>query len=83
VNGELEGLEEALRDAAASLAPGGVLAVLSYHSGEDRIAKQTFRDLDGDEFEEVYRKPRTATPEEIRSNPRSRSAKLRALRRTG
>jgi 16S rRNA (cytosine1402-N4)-methyltransferase len=82
VNGELEGLDEALEGCARSLAPGGVLAVLSYHSGEDRIVKQTFRGMAGDEFEEVFRKPATAGPEEIRSNPRSRSAKLRALRRS-
>jgi 16S rRNA (cytosine1402-N4)-methyltransferase len=81
VNGELEGLEDALHGAAASLAPGGVLAVLSYHSGEDRIAKQTFRGLANDGFEELYRKPLIAAPDEISRNPRSRSAKLRALRR--
>ena len=82
VNGELEGLGEALHSSASCLAPGGVLAVLSYHSGEDRIAKTTFRDLaGGEEFEELMRKPMTPTQEETARNPRSRSAKLRAIRR--
>jgi len=81
VNGELEGLAEALRDAAESLAPEGTLAVLSYHSGEDRIVKTTFRDLAEDGFEDVFRKPAVPTAEEVARNPRSRSAKLRALRK--
>jgi 16S rRNA (cytosine1402-N4)-methyltransferase len=82
VNRELTELDSALIESASCLAPGGVLAVLSYHSGEDRIVKNTFRILaESGEFEEVYRKPATATEEEVRRNPRSRSAKLRALRR--
>lgn len=82
VNAELSELDSALLESASCLAPGGVLAVLSYHSGEDRIVKNTFRQLaESDEFEEVYRKPVTASEEEVRRNPRSRSAKLRALRR--
>lgn len=82
INGELEGLDTALVDAASMLQPGGVLAVLSYHSGEDRIVKHTFRELaEEDEFEDVYRKPLIPSAEEISTNPRSRSAKLRALRR--
>jgi 16S rRNA (cytosine1402-N4)-methyltransferase len=81
VNQELDDLDQALRDAAESLAPGGVLAVLAYHSGEDRIVKQVFRDLDGQKYEDLFRKPRTATEREERENPRSRSAKLRGLRR--
>ncbi len=81
VNGELEGLGEALQDSAKCLAEGGVLAVLSYHSGEDRIVKTTFRDLAREGFEELTRKPVTPTQEEIARNPRSRSAKLRAIKR--
>ncbi len=82
VNGELEGLEEALHAAAASLRPQGVLAVLSYHSGEDRIVKHAFRDLSQEGYEEITRKPITPTEDEVRRNSRSRSAKLRTLRRT-
>jgi 16S rRNA (cytosine1402-N4)-methyltransferase len=82
VNGELDRLEPALRDAAAHLSSGGVLAVLSYHSGEDRIVKHTFRELARSGYEELNKKPMTPSATEIAENPRSRSAKLRALRRT-
>lgn len=82
VNGELEGLGEALSGSANCLAPGGVLAVLSYHSGEDRIVKTTFRLLaEGGEFETRGRRPVTPSQGEIARNPRSRSAKLRAIRK--
>lgn len=81
VNRELEGLDDALVDAAESLSVNGVLAVLSYHSGEDRIVKHTFRDLSERGFQELYRKPIEATEAEARRNPRSRSAKLRAISR--
>ena len=82
VNRELEGLDDALRDIAEALAPGGTLAVLSYHSGEDRICKNVFRELSAQqEFEDAIRKPVQAKAGEVASNPRSRSAKLRALRR--
>lgn len=82
VNGELDLLEGSLRGAAHSLAPGGVLVVLSYHSGEDRIVKHTFRSLAlEDAFEDLSRKPLVPSAEEVRANPRARSAKLRAIRR--
>jgi 16S rRNA (cytosine1402-N4)-methyltransferase len=82
VNGELDGLAEGIQDVADALAPGGVLATLSYHSGEDRIVKNVFRELAStDEFEDAIRKPVQAKPSEVANNPRSRSAKLRAIRR--
>lgn len=82
VNEELAGIEETLIDAANCLAGGGTLAVLSYHSGEDRQAKHAFKELAmTDEFEDLYKKPRQPAPNEIARNPRSRSAKLRAIRR--
>jgi 16S rRNA (cytosine1402-N4)-methyltransferase len=81
MNGELDGLEDALLSAAESLKPGGVLAVLSYHSGEDRIVKRTFKSLTETICQEMMKKPETPTEDEIRRNPRSRSAKLRAIRR--
>jgi 16S rRNA (cytosine1402-N4)-methyltransferase len=82
VNGELEELGDALRSSASCLAVGGVLAVLSYHSGEDRIVKTTFREIaEDDSYELLNRKPITPGPEEVVRNPRSRSAKLRAIRR--
>lgn len=81
VNKELEGLEEAIAEIGRTLKPGGVLAVLSYHSGEDRATKRAMRELSEEGFEELFRKPETPTAEEIARNPRSRSAKLRAVRR--
>ena len=81
VNRELDDLDLALKNAAESLAPNGVLAVLSYHSGEDRIVKQSFRELEKEGFSNLYHKPKEPTEAEARRNPRSRSAKLRALKR--
>jgi len=82
VNGELQGLGEALRSSASCLAAGGVLSVLSYHSGEDRIVKTTFRELVQEgQFADLTRKPMTPSQEEIARNPRSRSAKMRAIRK--
>jgi len=83
VNGELNGLDEALRSAARSLAASGKLAVLSYHSGEDRVVKQTFRDLVEEGFTDLHKKPLVPSEQEISRNPRSRSAKLRVLQRPG
>lgn len=81
VNREFEGLDQAVRDAASALAPLGTLSVLSYHSGEDRIVKGAFRELSEQGFEELHKKPLQPAHDEIARNPRSRSAKLRSLRR--
>ena len=82
INEELDGLEIAIRDAAQCLVPGGTIVTLAYHSGEDRAAKTAFRELArAGEFEELYRKPLTPSPAEVERNPKSRSAKMRALRR--
>lgn len=80
VNRELEALQAALPQAVGLLHPGGVLAVISFHSLEDRIVKNFFRDHK-DALEILTIKPITATDEEISRNPRSRSAKLRAVRK--
>lgn len=77
VNRELEALSAALPQAVELLAPAGVLAVISFHSLEDRIVKNFFRDRKS-MLETLTKKPITATAEEISQNPRSRSAKLRA-----
>lgn len=82
VNGELDGLEQALIDAALCLAANGVLSVLSYHSKEDRIAKNVFKELSREGFEELHKKPLLPSQAEVDANPRSRSAKLRSLRRS-
>ena len=79
VNHELENIEKGLRAGIEVLKPGGKLVVISFHSLEDRIAKNLFRD-EGKKgtLTVLTKKPLQATREEIRSNPRARSAKLRA-----
>ncbi len=80
VNRELEGLGIGLEGAAALLKPGGRLAVISFHSLEDRAVKTTFRRLAADRAMEILtRKPVTPGAEELAANPRARSAKLRAI----
>lgn len=78
VNDEIPMLQALLEAAPAVLSPGGRIGIIAFHSGEDRPVKTDFRRRKN---EDVYRietkKPITADPEERRSNPRSRSAKLR------
>ncbi|MCO4761589.1 MAG: 16S rRNA (cytosine(1402)-N(4))-methyltransferase RsmH [Myxococcales bacterium] len=84
VNDELGELETLLQTAPPLLAPGGIFAVISFHSGEDRAVKQVFREFaprkDSD-FTRQTKKPQLPSDGETRSNPRARSAKLRVLRR--
>ena len=95
VNGELDGLESALRDMVDGLKKGGRLAVITFHSLEDRIVKNTFKDLSTDcvcdkslpvcvcgkkrIVDLVTKKPITATEKELNENSRSKSAKLRVV----
>ncbi len=81
VNRELDRLPEAIEAAARTLAPGGRIAVIAFHSLEDRAAKETFRALDRRGFRLLTRKPLRPGDEETRRNPRARSARLRALAR--
>lgn len=84
VNKELDILEQALSDAVELLLPGGRLGVISFHSLEDRIVKQTFRNLSKGTrplVTTLTKKPVVASREEIWNNPRSRSAKLRVVER--
>jgi len=81
VNDEPGALRNALAQAPALLAGGGRLAVISFHSGEDRIVKQTFRALEPAGFAELEPSPRQPSDDEVRANPRARSAKLRVLER--
>lgn len=82
LNRELESLETFCRTMAGRLSPGGRLGIISFHSLEDRIVKQSFRQqADEGVFERVTRKPVVATDEESQRNARSRSAKLRVVRR--
>ena len=82
VNGELDHLGQALIDCFNALKPGGRLCVISFHSLEDRIAKNTFKYLAQEGNATVLTKrPLEPSDEEQASNPRSRSAKLRAITR--
>lgn len=80
-NSEFDGLREAILDAASMLAENGNLAILSYHSGEDRIVKRAYQELAQEGFVLVDKKPRIPSEAEIGRNARSRSAKLRVIRR--
>jgi 16S rRNA (cytosine1402-N4)-methyltransferase len=82
VNRELANLENLLRVLPAVLKPGGIAAIISFHSGEDRRVKGSFRDLEREGvYSEVSPDPIVAGEKEIAANPRSRSAKLRWARR--
>jgi len=81
VNDEAQALRDALPQAAALLGRGGRLGVISFHSGEDRIVKRTFRTLETNGFGELQPSPLMPQREETLVNPRARSAKLRVLER--
>lgn len=79
VNRELEELKEALPQAVEILNGGGTITVISFHSLEDRIVKQLFRSqADAGRMTVLTKKPMCADETEVKENPRSRSAKLRA-----
>lgn len=83
VNGELELLQSMIPNALKLLAPGGRLAIITFHSLEDRIVKHAFTDVCSNGYDAEYqlltKSPVEATHTEIVKNPRARSAKLRAL----
>lgn len=84
VNQELDVLEESLRTAVELLKVGGRICVLSFHSLEDRVVKHAFRKLAGMDrplLRILTKKPVTPSDQEIRNNPRARSAKLRVAQR--
>ena len=99
VNDEIEGLRRALPSLRDMLSPGGVLAVITYHSGEDRLVKHTFREWSTAcvcppkqpactcggvaAGTTLTRKAIIPEDEEIARNPRARSAKLRAWKKAG
>lgn len=79
VNGELEALEKGLEGAREALASGGRMAVVSFHSLEDRIVKNFFRESQkSGTMATLTKKPTRPSAGEMRENPRSRSARLRA-----
>lgn len=82
VNHELENLKTLLEKAPKLLKPEGILAIISFHSLEDRIVKYNFREnADRNIYKVLTKKPLTAGHEECSSNPRARSAKLRIAKR--
>jgi 16S rRNA (cytosine1402-N4)-methyltransferase len=82
VNRELEGLGQALAGIAQCLAPRGRLVVIAFHSLEDREVKRAFRELAREgAFTVLTRRPLRPAAVETAANPRSRSARLRALER--
>jgi 16S rRNA (cytosine1402-N4)-methyltransferase len=99
VNRELDAVEAVLPQAVLALAPAGRLAVIAFHSLEDRIVKQFFRRESQDcicpprqpvctcghkaSVQEITRRPITPQPAEIEANPRSRSARLRVVEKVG
>jgi len=83
VNDELGVLERFIKNAFRALSPGGVISIISFHSIEDRVVKHTFRALaDSGQAELTPKKPLSPSAEELQSNPRARSAKLRILTKT-
>ena len=79
VNDELGALRRGLDGAAAVTRPGGRVAAISFHSLEDRIVKQTFRD--DARWQALTKKPILPSDAEVAGNPRARSAKLRFAER--
>ena len=98
VNGEIRALEETMPAVLDALVPGGKIAVISYHSVEDRVVKRLFRDWSASCVcppgvpvcscrgmalgEQLLRKPVFPSDEEVALNPRARSARLRAFRKS-
>ncbi|MBI4614361.1 MAG: 16S rRNA (cytosine(1402)-N(4))-methyltransferase RsmH [Planctomycetes bacterium] len=85
VNKELDALEAALPAALSRLAPGGRIGVISFHSLEDRIVKNLFRERarEKDRWSLPFARPLFASQEEVAANPRARSARLRVIVREG
>jgi 16S rRNA (cytosine1402-N4)-methyltransferase len=79
VNDELGSLERLLAQLPRLVKPGGRVGIISFHSLEDRLVKRSFQERTN--WEALVRKPVMAGEEEVRANPRSRSAKFRAARR--
>jgi len=85
VNGELDGLDTFVRDAARHLRPGGRMAIIAFHSLEDAVVKHTLRALAREDgvVDLLTKRPIAPDEEETTRNPRSRSAKLRVALRAG
>ncbi|MCA9363430.1 16S rRNA (cytosine(1402)-N(4))-methyltransferase RsmH [Candidatus Kaiserbacteria bacterium] len=83
VNDELTVLEKFIKEGFTTLEPGGIMAIITFHSIEDRVVKHSFRELKEAELGVLTpKKPITPSDEELAANPRSRSAKLRVITKT-
>jgi len=85
VNRELEGLDAFVRDVARRLDPGGRMAVITFHSLEDRVVKHTLREIQSAGeigLKVLTKRPIVPTDAEVERNPRARGAKLRVAERT-
>ncbi|MCZ8237521.1 MAG: 16S rRNA (cytosine(1402)-N(4))-methyltransferase RsmH [Leptospiraceae bacterium] len=84
VNQEFQHLKKALVELPKFLKPDGIFQIISFHSLEDRIVKHSLRELvmSNKEFSFIYKKPLLPSEEEMKLNPASRSAKLRAIQRS-
>jgi 16S rRNA (cytosine1402-N4)-methyltransferase len=83
VNDEVGNLQRLLEQAPKFLKPGGRLAIISFHSVEDRLVKQAFRSAEQTgQLKVITKRPLTASQEELSRNPRSRSAKLRVAEKS-
>lgn len=79
VNDELGEIQSLLKSAGSLMKPGGRVVLISFHSLEDRLVKDSFKEAQRDgNLESLMKKPVVASEEESLRNPRSRSAKLRA-----
>ena len=82
VNDELRALKEGISKGLNILDKGGRMAIISFHSGEDRIVKQMFREYQSEGFVEILtKKPIAPSSEELEANPKARSAKLRIIKK--
>ncbi len=82
VNDELGTLEKFITSALSALAPDGILAIITFHSLEDRVVKLRFREAkESGDYRLLNKKPIVSTREELLSNPRARSAKLRIIQK--
>jgi len=82
VNDEIEALKQGLKDGYEKLSIGGRFTVISFHSVEDRVVKDYFRELvKANKAILVNKKPITPSEDELRENPRSRSSKLRIIKK--
>lgn len=79
VNDELNKIKQFLKNADSILNKGAVITIISFHSGEDKIVKNYFKE-NKDKFKILTKKPVVATEQEVSGNPRARSAKLRAAK---